>query len=66
MFMPWPEWLRVSMSSIAKARRLRLSGRQDLIEAVERGDMSLEAALAQAEHRPAAERPDGETGRSRS
>jgi hypothetical protein len=58
----WPEWVRVSLSSIAKARRLRRSGRQDLIDAVERGDMSLDAALEQAEHPPSADRPDRHPG----
>jgi hypothetical protein len=60
--MAWPEWLRVSLGSIAKARRLRRSGRQDLIDAVERGDMSLDAALEQAGRPPPADRPDRNPG----
>ncbi|MEJ0015396.1 MAG: hypothetical protein WDN25_02325 [Acetobacteraceae bacterium] len=60
--MGWPEWLRISGRSIAMARRLRRTGRQDLIDAVERGDMTLEAAVEQAE-RPAPPEPAGEAGR---
>jgi hypothetical protein len=45
--MALPEWMRVSVDAVSMARRLRQSGRQDLIDAVERGDMSLQAAVAQ-------------------
>jgi hypothetical protein len=38
-----------SKDAISKALRLRETGRQDLIDAVERGDMTLDAALEQAE-----------------
>jgi hypothetical protein len=45
--MALPEWMRMSVDAVSMARRLRQSGRQDLVDAVERGDMSLEAAVAQ-------------------
>jgi hypothetical protein len=41
--------MRTSVDAISLAQRLRHTGRQDLIDAVERGDMSLEAAVEQAE-----------------
>jgi hypothetical protein len=44
--------MRVSVDAVSLARRLRQSGRQDLVDAVERGDMSLEAAVAQAGGNP--------------
>ncbi len=50
--MALPEWMRVSVDAVSLARQLRQSGRQDLIDAVERGDMSLEAAVAQASGKP--------------
>ena len=50
--MALPEWMRVSVDAVSLARQLRQSGRQDLIDAVERGDMSLEAAVAQASGQP--------------
>jgi hypothetical protein len=50
--MALPEWMRVSVDAVSLARQLRQSGRQDLIAAVERGDMSLEAAAAQASGKP--------------
>ena len=50
--MALPEWMRVSVDAVSLARQLRQSGRQDLIEAVERGDMSLETAVAQASAKP--------------
>ena len=50
--MALPEWMRVSVDAVSLARQLRQSGRQDLIDAVERGDMSLEAAAAQASNTP--------------
>jgi hypothetical protein len=49
MTMALPEWMRTSVDAISLAQRLRRTGRQDLIDAVERGDMSLEAAVEQAE-----------------
>jgi hypothetical protein len=54
--MALPEWLRVSVDAVSKARRLRRSGRQDLIDAVERGALSLDAAVEQIEGKP---RPSG-------
>jgi hypothetical protein len=54
--MALPEWMRVSVDAVSLARQLRQSGRQDLIDAVERGDMSLEAAVAQASGQAS---PDG-------
>jgi hypothetical protein len=51
--MALPEWMRTSMGAISLAQRLRRTGRQDLIDAVERGDMSLEAAVEQAEQEQA-------------
>jgi len=53
--MALPEWMRTSADAVSKALRLRKTGRQDLIDAVERGDMTLEAALEKAE---AKEQPD--------
>jgi hypothetical protein len=50
--MALPEWMRVSVDAVSLARQLRQSGRQDLIDAVERGDMSVEAAVAQARGKP--------------
>jgi hypothetical protein len=50
--MALPEWMRVSVDAVSLARRLRQSGRQDLIDAVERGDMSLEMAVAQIGGQP--------------
>jgi hypothetical protein len=50
--MSLPEWMRVSVDAVSLARQLRQSGRQDLIDAVERGHMSLEAAVAQASGKP--------------
>jgi hypothetical protein len=50
--MALPEWMRVSVDAVSLARQLRQSGRQDLIDAVERGHMSLEAAVAQASGKP--------------
>ena len=50
--MALPEWMRVSVDAVSLARQLRQSGRQDLVDAVERGDMSLEAAVAQAGGNP--------------
>lgn len=47
--MALPEWMRTSVDAISLAQRLRRTGRQDLIDAVERGDTSLEAAVEQAE-----------------
>jgi hypothetical protein len=47
--MALPEWMRTSVDAISLSLRLRRTGRQDLIDAVERGDMSLEAAVEQAE-----------------
>jgi hypothetical protein len=47
--MALPEWMRTSVDAIALAQRLRHTGRLDLIGAVERGDMSLQAAVEQAE-----------------
>lgn len=55
--MALPEWMRVSVHSISLARRLRESGRQDLIDAVERGDMTLHAAVEQAEGKATSLRP---------
>ena len=55
--MALPDWMRVSVDSIALARRLRSSGRQDLIDAVERGDMTLEAAVEQAEGNTSPDKP---------
>ena len=43
--MALPEWMRTSVDAISLAQRLRRTGRQDLIDAVERGDTSLEAAV---------------------
>jgi hypothetical protein len=40
------------VDAVSLARQLRQSGRQDLIDAVERGHMSLEAAVAQASGKP--------------
>ena len=54
--MALPEWMRVSVDAISLARQLRQSGRQDLIDAVENGAISLEAAVAQASGKPS---PDG-------
>jgi hypothetical protein len=57
--MALPEWMRTSVDAIALARRLRNTGRQDLIDSVERGDMTLEAAVDQAEGKaPPARSPD--------
>ena len=47
--MALPEWVETSKEAISKALRLHKTGRQDLIDAVERGDMTLDAALEQAE-----------------
>ena len=47
--MALPEWMRTSVDAVSLAQRLRRTGRLDLIDAVERGDMSLEAAVEQAE-----------------
>jgi hypothetical protein len=47
--MALPDWVRTSTDAVSKAFRLRRTGRQDLIDAVERGDMTLEAALEEAE-----------------
>jgi hypothetical protein len=49
MTMALPEWMRTSVDAISLAQRPRRTGRQDLIDAVERGDMSVEAAVEQAE-----------------
>ena len=58
--MALPEWMRVSVDSISLARRLRNSGRQDLIDAVERGDMTLQAAVEQAEGKATPDKPSGD------
>ena len=49
MPMALPDWIRTSTNAVSKALRLRKTGRQDLIDAVERGEMTLEAALDEAE-----------------
>jgi hypothetical protein len=54
-----PDWVRTSTDAVSKAFRLRRTGRQDLIDAVERGDMTLEAALEEAE---AKEQPNQKGG----
>ena len=43
------EWMRTSVDAISLAQRLRQTGRLDLIDAVERSDMPLRAAVEQAE-----------------
>jgi hypothetical protein len=50
--MALPQWMRTSVDAISLARRLRRTGRLDLIDALERGDVSLEAAVEQAEREP--------------
>ena len=47
--MALPEWFQTSADAVKKAMWLRRSGRQDLIDAVERGEITLEAALERAE-----------------
>jgi hypothetical protein len=47
--MALPDWVTTSTGAVSKALRLRKTGRQDLIDAVERGNMTLEAALEEAE-----------------
>jgi hypothetical protein len=47
------------VDAVSLARRLRQSGRQDLIDAVERGTMTLQAAVAQVSDEPP---PDGLSG----
>jgi hypothetical protein len=54
--MALPQWMRTSVDAISLAQRLRRTDRQDLIDAVERGDTTLEAAVEQAE-REQASRP---------
>jgi hypothetical protein len=49
--MAMPDWLKTSKDAVSKALQLRRTGRQDLIDAVERGDMTLEAALEEAERK---------------
>jgi hypothetical protein len=51
--MALPQWMRTSVGAISLAQRLRRTGRQDLIDAVERGDMALEAAVERAEREQA-------------
>ena len=46
------EWMRTSVDAISLAQRLRQTGRQDLIEAVERSDMSLVLADCFKERMP--------------
>ncbi len=60
--MALPEWMRVSVDAVSLARQLRQSGRQELIDAVERGDMSLEAAVAQASAKPSSVGPGNKDG----
>jgi hypothetical protein len=57
--LPLPDWVRTSTDAVSKAFRLRRTGRQDLIDVVERGDMTLEAALEEAE---AKEQPNQKGG----
>ena len=59
--MALPEWMRVSADAIALARRLRKTGRQDLIDAVERGNMTLEAAVEQAEGKIPSDKPSNDS-----
>jgi adenine/guanine phosphoribosyltransferase-like PRPP-binding protein len=50
--MALPEWMRVSVDAVSLARQLQQPGRQDLIDAIERGAISLGAAVAQASGKP--------------
>jgi hypothetical protein len=54
--MALPPWMLTSVDAVALAIRLRRTDRHDLIDAVERGDMSLEAAVEQAEREQALRR----------
>ena len=45
-----------TVDAISLAQWLRRTGRQDLMDAVERGDMALEAAVEQTEREQASKR----------